>query len=164
MTELKKPIRGKVARILNARELALNVGARDGVEVGMIFQVLDPAGEDIVDPDTGALLGSIFRPKLKVKVTRSEEALSLASTYRASRVNKGGDGGFSVLEISRLLQPPNWVTTHETLKASEHDWEDLAEEDSFVKTGDPVVQVVEADSTKEDKEKEVIQVDTSDSE
>ena len=40
-------IRGKVARVLNSREVALNVGLNNGVEVGMCFDILDPKGEDI---------------------------------------------------------------------------------------------------------------------
>lgn len=63
-------IRGKVARILNSRELAINVGAADGVKVGMYFDVLDPKGEDIKDPDSGEVLGSLERPKVRVKLRR----------------------------------------------------------------------------------------------
>src|SRR5438034_4073982 len=52
----KEPIRGKVARILNARELVINVGLAEGVAIGMYFDVLDPKGEDIKDPDSGEVL------------------------------------------------------------------------------------------------------------
>ena len=34
------PIRGKVARILNSREIAINVGRDDGVYRGMYFDVI----------------------------------------------------------------------------------------------------------------------------
>lgn len=38
-------LKGKVARILNSREVALNIGADAGVEVGMRFDILsDKAG------------------------------------------------------------------------------------------------------------------------
>ena len=60
MTDL---IRGKIARVLNSREVAINLGSGNGVKVGMHFDVLDKNSEDIMDPDTGALLGSIERAK-----------------------------------------------------------------------------------------------------
>ena len=44
-------IQGKVARILNSRELAINIGSNNGVQAGMYFDILDPKGENITDPD-----------------------------------------------------------------------------------------------------------------
>jgi hypothetical protein len=134
-----EPIRGRVARILNAREVALNIGSRDGVQVGMHFDILDPKGQDIHDPDTRELLGSIERPKIRVEVKEVEERLSVASTLRSRKENIGGVG--TMADLGRLFQPPHWVTVYETFKSDEHAWEDLDEKDSLVKTGDPVVQV-----------------------
>ena len=42
MTSKNEPLRGKVARILNSRELVINIGEQEGVEIGMLFDVLDP--------------------------------------------------------------------------------------------------------------------------
>ena len=136
-------IRGKVARILNSREVAINRGSEDGVREGMYFDILDPVSEDIKDPDTQEILGSIPRPKVRVKVTRVEERLCVASTYKSRRVNIGGTGGGLALPsgFARSLLPPEWVTKHETLKTKEKTWESLDEKESYVKTGDPVVQV-----------------------
>ena len=39
--------------------------------------------------------------------------------------------------------PPKWETKYETLKTEEKTWEDLDEVDSYVKIGDPVVQILE---------------------
>src|SRR5262249_52570621 len=86
------PIRGKVAQILNSRNLVINVGSRDGVVVGMYFDVLDPKGEDIKDPDTGEVLGSVERPKVRVQIVQVQERLSVASTYKQRQVNVGGQG------------------------------------------------------------------------
>lgn len=138
---MSEPIRGKVARVLNSREIALTVGSSDGVVVGMYFDVMDPKGEDITDPDTGDVLGSIERPKVRVQITKAQERLSVASTYRKTKKNVGGamsDFG----SLSRVLMPPKWVTKYETLKTEEKTWEDLDEEQSYVKIGDPVVQVI----------------------
>ena len=37
----KIPIQGKVAQILNSRELVINLGSEQGVTLGMHFNVLD---------------------------------------------------------------------------------------------------------------------------
>lgn len=142
MSEL---IRSKVARVLNSREIVISSGSGQGVRIGMYFDVLDSKGEDIRDPDTGDLLGSIDRPKVRVKVTQVQERLSVASTFKKEKINVGGAGhGFeSIGLLSRALMPPKYVTKYQTLKTDEKTWEDLDEEQSYVKTGDPVIQVHE---------------------
>lgn len=40
--------------------------------------------------------------------------------------------------------PPKYIEEYETLKTKEDTWEDLDEEQSYVKTGDPAVQVDES--------------------
>jgi len=137
------PIRGKVARILNSRELILNVGATAGVVVGLYFDILDPKGEDIRDPDTDEVLGSIDRPKVRVQVTKVDEKLCVASTYKKRQINVGGRGFGVQDEFARMLAPPKYVTQYETLKTTEKTWENLSEDQSYVKIGDPAVQVVE---------------------
>lgn len=144
-----QPIRGKVARILNSRELAINVGSKDGVTVGMKFDVLEPKGEEIKDPDTGEVLGSLSRPKVRVRVKSVQERLSVATTFKEYEVNVGGVGSSltagleGVGRLSDLLRPPKYVKKVETLKTEEKTWEDLDEKQSYVKIGDPVLQVLE---------------------
>jgi len=137
------PIRGKVAQILNSRELIINVGECDGVAVGMYFNILDPKGEEVKDPDTGEVLGSVARPKVRVRVIKVQERLSIATTFQKEKINIGGQGFDVEYGFTRFLMPPKWVTKYETLKTSEKTWEDLDEEKSYVKTGDPVIQVAE---------------------
>jgi hypothetical protein len=140
-------IRGKIAQVLNSRELALNIGTDHGVRVGMLFDVLDPKGEDIVDPDTGAVLGSLARPKVRIKIISVQSKLSVGSTYKKERVNIGGVSlgtgvlGLGSSGLGQLLNPPEYVSQYETLKTTERTWEDLSEEDSYVKRGDAVVEV-----------------------
>jgi hypothetical protein len=136
-------IRGKVARILTSRQLALNIGSQHGVTIGMKFDVLDPKGDDITDPDSGERLGSLYRPKVRVQIIEVQERLSVAETFRKREVNIGGTGGFYIGGIADMLRPPKWVTKFETLKTDEKTWEDLDESQSYVKTGDPVIQVIE---------------------
>ncbi len=144
-------IRSKVARVLNSREIAIAAGIKQGVKIGMYFDVLDQKGEDIRDPDTGEILGSLDRPKVRVKITQVQELLSVASTYKKEKVNIGGSGyGISsaigsIGVLSQALMPPKYVTKYETLKTNEKTWEDLDEEQSYVKIGDPVVQILEQD-------------------
>lgn len=141
---MSDPIRGKIAKILNSRELAINIGASHGVQVGMYFDVMDQEHENLSDPVTGEILGSIERPKVRVKVILVQDRFALASTYRAKRVNVGGLSSIGLITggLSEALMPPKWVTKYETLKTEEKTWEDLKEEESYVKTGDPVVQVL----------------------
>ena len=162
---MTKLIRGKVARVLNKREIAINVGTTHDVTVGMYFDVMDALEQDIMDPETDELLGSIERPRVRVKVTHVQEKLSVAATYQGKRVNIGGTGddrylkatinSFTLGPFARSLMPPNWVTKYETLRKTKSIPDPLDEEDSRVKVGDPVVQVIEEDEAeREDASKE----------
>ena len=139
MTEV---IRGKVARILNSLEVAINIGSEKGVVVGMIFDIVDQS-QEVRDPDTNEVLGFVERPKVRVKVTHVQEKLSLASTYKTKKFNVGGMGLGDLGPLTKAFAPPEWVTERETLKTEEKTWDDLGETESYVKTGDIVVQVVE---------------------
>src|SRR4051812_26233030 len=113
----REPIEGKVARVLNSRELVINRGSEHGVKRGTVFVVLDPDGADIPDPDTGEIIGSIQRPKVRVRVTDVQTELCVARTYRTRRVNIGGTGTLGTPDFSNLLRPPKWVEVPETFKS-----------------------------------------------
>ena len=144
MTTQVEPIRGKVARILNSREVALNIGGEDGVTPGMFFDILVPGVDNITDPDTGEILGSLDIAKTRVKVVRIQDRLSVATTYRKQQVNMGGRGFLA----RGMFEAPRWVTKYETLKTNEsmaYRSHELSEEESYVSVGDPVVQVFSDD-------------------
>lgn len=143
MTVQTEQIRGKIAQIINSREVALNIGSDHGVQLNMLFDILTPKGFDIRDPDTGEILGSVERPKARVKVVMVRQRLSIASTYKTRHVNVGGVG--LGLVRSGLFEPPKWETRIETLKTDENTLEELPEEESYISTGDPVIQVFEDD-------------------
>ncbi len=107
--------------------------------MGMEFDVISDKGEDIRDPDTREILGSVVLAKTRVRITQVEERLAVAST-QSKRINVEG----STLGVfARSLMPTNRVTRHESLKQSDDArWQDLDESESFVKIGDPVVQVL----------------------
>ena len=140
MTSESKLIRGKVARILNSRELALNIGSDHGVGLNMLFDVLDPGSDEILDPDTREIIGSVYRPKVRVKIIEVQNKISVARTYRSRKVNIGGKG-FGLHAWTAAFAPPEWVREYDTLRTDEATWESLDEKDSYVSTGDPVVQV-----------------------
>lgn len=136
-------IEGKVARVLNSRELVVNRGSEHGVRRGMVFEVLDDTGSEIRDPETGEIIGSVFRPKVRVRVMSVEPLLAVASTYRVRQKNVGGTGGWGLTgNLTGLMSaPPKWVEVPETFKSEEAAWENLDESKSYVKTGDPVREV-----------------------
>ena len=137
-------IKAKIAKILNAREVVISAGQKEGVRKGMYFDVLDKKGEDITDPETGEVLGSLERRKVRLKIVKVHDKLSIASTFKSIKINVGGQGADPFAQIgpiARALMPPNWVTKYQTIRSDEAPWEDLDEDESFVNVGDPVVQV-----------------------
>ena len=152
---MTQPIRGKVARVLNKREIAINIGSNHGVTIGMYFDVMDVNETDIIDPDTNKVLGSIERPVVRVKVTHIQEKLSVASTYKSERVNVGGTAprSTSILDATLSLSGylgPRWIKKYETLEDTGETKTPLDEEKSKVKTGAPVVQVFDVDEAEEE--------------
>lgn len=59
------PIEGLVAEILDQYTLVANIGSRDGVEVGMEFEVYEE-GPVVTDPETGEELGQPETVKIHV--------------------------------------------------------------------------------------------------
>ena len=131
----RKPIVGKVAGIINERELALNIGDSAGVKLGMVFKVLSDEPGEVRDPDSGELLGSFEREKVRVKVSATSERFSICRTFRTSTV-----GGSFAWALGSITREPREVV--ETLKADDASYiPPLSEEKSFVKKGDKVVEV-----------------------
>ena len=134
-------IQGKVAKILNSRELVINRGSNDGVIRGMVFDVLDPTEHEIRDPDSGDVLGAVKRPKIRVRVVDVQDRMAIARTFLTRSVNVGGMG-VSGMRWVDAFSPPKLEEKPETLRTNEATWEQLSEQDSQVKTGDPVIQVL----------------------
>ena len=115
---MTKPICGKVAEVLNDREIAINIGTDHGVDMGMYFDVLYPESGEIIDPDTKEVLGSIERKKVRVRVTEVQKKLAVASTYRSEQVTPWWS---HLGPFARALMPPSWITKYET----KNTWESL---------------------------------------
>ena len=137
---MTEPIRGKVASLLPPREIAINKGYANGVTEGMYFDVMSLDSGEIKDPDTNEVLGSIKRTKVRVRVTEVQEKLAVGSTYERATV----DSSFG--PYARSLMPASWINKYEieTLKKSDlFSPVDIDGDDSDVKVGDTVVQVIE---------------------
>ncbi len=136
-TDHEDRLMGKVAGILTRRELLINRGSADGVEVGMRFAVLNSQGIDVRDPDTGEILGSTEVVKTVVKVVRIDGPhLSVGRTFRQTPGRAG-----ALAALANVYGTPARVETLDIQEGSTLK-EELDPDDSYVKVGDPVVQTV----------------------
>jgi hypothetical protein len=137
-------IDGKVAAILNDRELVINKGKNSGVKAGMIFGILEE--REIEDPDTKEELGSVEIVKIRVKVVDVKPKMSICRTYETYNFNLGGSGqlrpvpGLPWLGATTVAElfyepSPNWVTKVKTLNPKAN------EEGAVVDIGDRVRQL-----------------------
>lgn len=131
-------IEGKVAAILNDRELVINKGKNSGVKPDMLFGILQTT-EGIKDPDTGEVLGSVESVKIRVKVVDVQPKLSVCRTYETYQVNIGGTGKSLFQTI--FEPPPKWITRVKTLKLEDAEFKGLGVTGSFVRIGDKVRQL-----------------------
>lgn len=140
-TKTTKLIEGKVASVLNERELAINIGSEHGVTAGMKFKVLADKPTEILDPESGESLGSLDRDKVRVKAVDVQARFSVCRTYKTRYV--GGGAFYSAFANVLVAQPREVV---ETLKAEDSALPPpLSEEESYVKKGDRVVQLLKDD-------------------
>jgi hypothetical protein len=134
-----------VAKVFSGQQVAINVGKIHNVEVGMLFDIVVQRTHTIEDPDTGELLGNAKHeiPKARVKVTSVQDKYSIASVYsRQPATTKNpnppaptlkGDLFTGLFEVFNPLQ---------NFKTTEGQSVNLDDEDRYVSTGDPVVQVL----------------------
>lgn len=128
---VEKAIEGKVAKILNPRELIINRGSEDGVKDQMKFEVVEES-QEILDPDTNEVLGSIRRVKVRVKVVEIHPRLAIARTYETFEAPNFAEAIASVMS-------PRTVTQVKTISTSPGaDYEDGK---GFVEIGDKIVQI-----------------------
>lgn len=113
-----QPIRGKVARILSDKALAINVGKANGVTYGMEFYISEII--PVKDPDTSIELGKVEWPIVSLSVYDVQEHITVL--YSRDKILSSGDKG----PFSRSL---------------------LSSSKALVNIGDPVVQVLEVAET-----------------
>ena len=136
-------IEGLVADVLTNRELAINRGAKHGVEIGMRFRILANRGTDIRDPETGEILGTVEILKTVVKIVDVKENLSVGRTFRTLRQGSNSFGSQSNA-LTELFKPS--TTVIETLEVDgRFSRAELTPEESYVKLGDRAVQIVRSE-------------------
>ena len=126
---------GTVAKVLTARELVVSIGSRNGVRKGMRFAVLAEIPEDIIDPESGEVLESLEREKIRVEAVDVRNAITICQTYQYRWI---GD-----IDLARIFSNASSISFRrkvtETLRASDHAFlEPLSEDESLVKVGDPI--------------------------
>jgi hypothetical protein len=142
----KDMLEGRVAQILNERELAINIGQEKGVKLGMVFAVLAEKPLEIIDPETSEVLDVLDREKVRVEVVEIRPKISICRTY-VTKVIPGGSlyqGSFSALGsigvLASAMQPPRKIV--ETLRADDKALPPpLSPEESYVKIKDRVIQI-----------------------
>lgn len=150
MSESKPDSRltGRVAEILNAREIVINIGLAHGVERGMKFAVLAEAPIEIVDPTTHEVLDVIDREKVRVEASEVRERITICRTFRTRTI--GGKAGAmgdimrQAIEMQRMYEyePPKKV--FETLRVEDSQFPPpLDPDESYVQINDRVILVDE---------------------
>ncbi|NMN95102.1 hypothetical protein [Antrihabitans stalactiti] len=131
-------IRGKVADIEDRYVLVINKGEDDGVELGMIFSVMDPDGVPVVDPDTGDQLGKRPIERLRVKIIDVYPRFSRAATYRMT----AGLGMFTTTaSLAEVME--GIVPGRERIANQPSESESPSKRVVTVNIGDPVRQIGE---------------------
>lgn len=132
---MTEPLEGKVATIINVREIGINIGGNDGVQEGTVFAVLAQTPLRVEDPDSGELLGQIDRHKVRVKATEVFDRFTICRTYETYET----PGLFPALPSGLQFLPTRHVRT---LRIEDSQLPlPLPEEESYVKVGDRVRQV-----------------------
>jgi hypothetical protein len=73
---------GSVARIEDQYTLIINRGSEHGTKLEMVFAVMAGGGDQILDPETGKVIGELPAEKLRVKVVDVQPKYSRAVTFR----------------------------------------------------------------------------------
>lgn len=122
---------GKVAQILNERDVAINIGKDNGVAIGMRFAILADRSVEIRDPDTRVLLGEVPREKVVVQVVNVEDAFSICTASSTVLPNFAS----ALQGIQAFIRPFGTPSTDESLPSP------LSAEERYVRIGDRVQQI-----------------------
>jgi len=138
----QRRLEGRVAQILNERELAINIGGNRGVWLGMKFAVLAETPTEVHDPITHELLDVLDREKVRVEVSEVRPKVAVCRTYRVSHA-RGSPLHYSLFARD-WLEAPRQIK--ETLRAKDSALPPpLSPEESYVHINDRVIEVTDDD-------------------
>ncbi len=153
MSTEQNQVLGKVAQILNEREVAINLGKRDGVTQGMKFSILAQTPQLIYDPDTNELLDEIDRVKVEVEAKEVRARITICSTFKKTLIP--GIGFSAALTLSQLAGAAGPREVVETLRIEDAALPPpLDPEESYVKIGDRVVGYIPRQSSRKQSQPE----------
>lgn len=76
----------KIAKIISTKQVVVNAGSNNGLEVGDTLEIIDKFGTDpVIDPDTGEELGTLDIPKGKVIVSKVYPNMAIADSPKVPR-------------------------------------------------------------------------------
>lgn len=130
----RPPLVGKVATLVNERELVINIGTVEGVRPKMKFRVLAAAPVEVRDPDSGEPLGTIEREKVRVQAIDIQENFTVCQTYETLRRGPLAPAmGAELLEAGGVR----------TLRRGDRGYvPPITEKESYVAIGDLVEEIV----------------------
>jgi len=140
----KKIIKGKIIRIIDTRTVIINLGTLDGITVDSYFNILGEP-EDIIDPFSMDVLGSVNIVKAKLKASQAYEKFTIASTNWISH-NLKVSNPFS-LNLSEMIETTKVDEGELKVDKSEiQPWK--AKSEMPVKIGDTVTVEIEVNIAK----------------
>ncbi|NKB65734.1 MAG: hypothetical protein GKR89_01615 [Candidatus Latescibacteria bacterium] len=95
---MEQSIHGKVAHIIDATTLVLNIGADQGVQLGMVFAVF-AEHQEVVDPDSGQVLGRWEVVKAQVEATHVQERMCTVRSLPQNEEGQIGSAPLSTLMV-----------------------------------------------------------------
>jgi hypothetical protein len=130
-------IEGRVAQILNHRELIINRGRNDGVAHGMTFEILIGEPLQVNDPETGESLGILERTKASVRASEVHDKFAVCQRRQriARRESRVAPEGFFAPK-----------SRGSPTVADETNVDLLSEEEQEIKVGDRVKQTSQTET------------------
>lgn len=128
---MTEPIRGKVAKVLSDKAIAINVGFSHGVDLGMKFDVMGYIA--VKDPDSAVILESIEVQKVRVEVTLVQEKVSVATTFKKRDTSEA---------LRKELRNPLFQFDVQELIKTDKTFEEDEDWNKVVRVGDGVIQVL----------------------
>jgi hypothetical protein len=89
---MTKIIEGKVANILDEYSIVINVGRNNGVTEGMTFAVFVQSSDEIKDPDSGEILGTLENVKDYVYAAHIQDKFATCVAKEIKKTPEDGEG------------------------------------------------------------------------